>query len=303
MSAPLPYLGETLALGCAAAWGVSVILFKRSERASPWSINLFKNSAALVLLAGTLVAMGGRFPENRSLGDWARIIASGVLGLAVADTLFLEALRRLGAGMMAIIDCVYAPVVVLLSVVFLGESIRPGFVIGLVLVVAGLFAATTSGEGLREAAEVAKKQKAGVLIGITSILVMAIGVVLAKPVLDNSDLVETTTTRMAAGALSLAIYVAIVRKDRKEIFSVFKPQPVWSWLVPAMLLGTYVSMLLWLGGVKFTTTSTASVLNQLSVIFQLVLARVWLREPMSARKMIGGGASLAGAIVILLAAG
>ena len=61
-------------------------------------------------------------------------------------------------------------------------------------------------------------------------------------------------------------------------------------------------MLLWLGGVKYTSSSVAAMLNQLSVLFTLVLARVWLREPLSLRKMVGGGASLAGALIILLAA-
>ena len=294
-------LGEALSLGCAAAWGVSVILFKRSEEVSPQAMNLFKNGCAFVLLGVTLVATGGSIPTDRSPEDWVRIVVSGVLGLAVADTLFLEALRRLGAGMMAIIDCVYAPLVTLFSIVMLGEKLGPAFLVGAALVVGGLVAATTGGEGLRQAAAVAKKHLGGVLLGLGSIAIMAFAVVLAKPVLDRSSLVETTFTRMGAGAISLGLWVLVTRQDRGAIFRVFVPQPVWRRLVPAMFLGTYVSMLLWLGGVKYTSSSTASVLNQLSVVFTLVLARVWLKEPLSVRKMVGGGASLAGALVILLA--
>ena len=296
-------LGEVLSLGCAAAWGVSVILFKRSEEVSPWAMNLFKNGGAFVLLGLTLWASGGSLAVERSTADWVRIIVSGVLGLAVADILFLEALRRLGAGMWAIIDCSYAPLVALFSVLLLGEKLGTGFYLGAALVVGGLLAATTSGEGLREAVSVARAKLGGVLLGLAAVAIMALGVVIAKPVLDRSELVETTFTRMGAGALSLALYVLAARKDRRAIFRVFVPQPVWKRLMPAMLLGTYVSMLLWLGGVKYTSTSVASVLNQLSVLFTLVLARVWLNEPMSLRKMVGGGASLAGALVILLAPG
>ncbi|MBI5544217.1 MAG: DMT family transporter [Deltaproteobacteria bacterium] len=301
-------LGEALSLGCALAWGVSVILFKRSEKASPYAINLFKNSAAFLLLGLTLLGLtltgqAAGLPTERSPEDWVRVIVSGVVGLAVADTLFLEALRRLGAGMMAILDCVYAPLVAILSVLFLGEHLGPGFALGTALVVGGLLAATTTGEGLKAAAAVARTQFGSVLLGVSSIALMAVGVVIAKPVLDRSELVEVTFTRMGAGSLSLAIWVLLRRPDRSQIFSVFLPQPVWRQLVPAMLLGTYVSMLLWLGGVKYTSASTASVLNQLSVLFTLVLAKVVLREPMSVRRMVGGGCSLAGAVVILLAAG
>jgi drug/metabolite transporter (DMT)-like permease len=297
-----PVLGEALSLGCALAWGVSVPLFKRSEAVSPQAVNLFKNTSACVLLGLTLLVMGGSFPHDRSPADWVRIIVSGVLGLAVADTLFLEALRRLGAGMMAIVDCIYAPLVTLFSVVILGERLGVGFAIGGTLVVGGLFAATTGSQGLRDAASVARKQRGGVLLGVAAIVVMAVGIVIAKPVLDRSDLVETTLTRMAAGAISLGIWVAICR-DRADTFRVFVPQRVWRNLVPAAVLGTYVSMLLWLGGVKYTSSSTAAVLNQLSAVFTLILARFWLKEPMSLRRILGGSASIAGALVILIAAG
>ena len=294
-------LGEALSLGCALAWGVSVILFKRSEAVSAQAVNLFKNTSACLLLGLTLLAIGGGLPRDRSPEDWARILLSGVLGLAVADTLFLEALRRLGAGMMSIIDCVYAPLVALFSVFLLGEKLGPGFVVGAALVVGGLLAASSGSEAWKEAATLARTQLSSVLLGVTSIAIMALGIVIAKPVLDRSELVEATFTRMSAGALSLGIWVAL-RRDRAETFRVFLPQKVWRYLVPAAFLGTYVSMLLWLGGMKYTSASVASVLNQMSVIFTLILARVWLHEPLSVRRMVGGGASLAGALVILLAA-
>ena len=295
-------LGEVLSLGCAASWGVSVILFKRSEEVAPAAINLFKNGGAFVLLGATLVATGGSLATHRSAEDWVRIVASGVLGLAVADTLFLEALRRLGAGMMAIIDCIYAPLVTLFSVLLLGERLGAPFLVGVGLVAGGLVAATTTGEGLRQAATVARKQVGGVLLGVLSVAIMAIGVVLAKPVLDRADVIEVTFVRVGAGALSLGLWALMFRKDRGALFRVFVPQPVWTRLVPAMLLGTYVSMLLWLGGVKYTSSSTASVLNQLSVLVTLVLARVWLKEPIGLRKLLGGTAALAGALIVLIAA-
>ena len=295
-------LGEALSLGCALAWGVSVIFFKRSEAASAQAVNLFKNTTACVLLGATLLATGGHFPRDRSPEDWVRIIVSGVLGLAVADMLFLAALRRLGAGMMSIVDCTYAPFVVLFSVFLLGEKPGPSFVLGAALVVGGLFAASSGGgDTLRQAATLARTHLGSVMLGVASIAIMALGIVIAKPVLDRSSLVETTFTRMAAGAVSLAIFV-LLRRDRVETFRVFLPQKVWINLVPAAFLGTYVSMLLWLGGMKYTSASVASVLNQLSVVFTLILARVWLHEPLTTRRMIGGGASLAGAAVIWVGA-
>jgi len=294
-------LGEILALTCAAVWGVSVILFKRSEAVSPLAMNLFKNTIGGLLLGATLFATGGTVATDRSLEDWVRIVASGVLGLAVSDTLFLEALKRLGAGMIAILDCIYAPLVALLSVVLLGEKLGSSFVVGAALVVGGLLIATTTAEGLKSAASVTSKQLGDVLLGVAAIAVMAVAVVIVKPVVDRSELIEVTFTRVAIGAVAVGLSVLVFRKDRAEIFRVFVPQPTWRRLVPAAVLGTYVSMLLWLGGIKHTGAATASVLNQLSVLFTLVLARVWLKEPISRRKIAGGVASMAGAVIILVA--
>jgi drug/metabolite transporter (DMT)-like permease len=43
------------------------------------------------------------------------------LGIALADWLFFTALVRLGAELTAIVDCAYAPFVIGLSFLFLGE--------------------------------------------------------------------------------------------------------------------------------------------------------------------------------------
>jgi drug/metabolite transporter (DMT)-like permease len=60
-------------------------------------------------------------------------------------------------------------------------------------------------------------------------------------------------------------------------------------------------MLLWLGGFKWALASTASVLNQLSSVFTIVLARVFLAEPLSRRRAVGGAVAVAGALGVLWA--
>src|SRR5262245_9762522 len=112
-------LGESLALGAALVWSTSIILFKRSEAIRPLGMNLFKNVVGIALLGVTLLAMGRGLDTQRPAGDWIRLAVSGVLGIAVADTLVLTALRRLGPALLAIVDCVYAPTIVLVSVIFL----------------------------------------------------------------------------------------------------------------------------------------------------------------------------------------
>ncbi len=292
-------LGELCSLAAASIWSLSVVLFKRSERFSPQGMNLFKNSVALVLLLVTLPLAGEGIAWDRSGADWLRLAISGVLGIALADTLVFMALRRLGASLLAVVDCVYAPSIVALSVLVLHEPLAVGFVGGAVLVVGGVLVATT--DKLRRTgveAEAGRSIAGGVMLGIGGIVAMAVGVVLAKPVLERSGLVEVTTVRMVAGVTGQLAWMALVPSGR-DALEVFKPDRAWRTLVPASILGSYVSMLLWLGGFKWAPASVASVLNQMSTVFTIVLARLVLGEAISPRRAFGAAAAVAGAVWIV----
>jgi drug/metabolite transporter (DMT)-like permease len=65
-------------------------------------------------------------------------------------------------------------------------------------------------------------------------------------------------------------------------------------------LGSYVAMLLWLGGFKWASASIAAVLNQLSSIFTMILARVVLLEPVTPRRALGAAVAVGGAVLILV---
>lgn len=290
-------LGELCALLAPLAWAVAVILFKRSASAPPASLNLFKNALAIVLLSLTLLGLGEGLPADRPLADWARLAASGALGLAVADTLLFEGLRRIGAARLAVVDTAYAPTVVLLSALFLGETPRPAFLAGAAVVVAGVGLATVErgawdGVGGRD-------RVVGMLFAFGGILGTATGVVLAKPALEGSHLVEVTWTRLVVGVVVQAAWVTL-RGGWVEAAVAFRPSPLWRTLVPAAVFGTYLSLMLWLGGFKWAPASTAAVLNQMATVYILGLARLVLGETLRARQVVGALLASAGAGFIVI---
>ena len=143
MSPPVPYLGEILALSCAMIWALSVIFFKKSgETVHPLALNLFKDVLGAVLMVPTIWIAGQTWIPGTPTSDIALLLLSGALGIGIADTLFLMALNRLGAGLSAIIDCLYSPTVIALSVVWLGESLRLWQLSGVVLILSAVFIAT-----------------------------------------------------------------------------------------------------------------------------------------------------------------
>lgn len=290
-------LGEALALSAALVWSTSVVLFKRSEAISPQGMNLFKNVVAVLLLTATLPVLGVGLMQGRSAEDWWRLALSGVLGIAIADTLTFMALRRLGAGLLAVVDCAYAPTIVGLSVWWLGEPLGPRFGAGAALVVAGVLLA--SSERMPDRIPIPRRDLVmGIAMGVTGIVAMAIGIVLAKPALERGHLVEVTLVRIVAGVVAHLIWILLVPGQRGAL-AALKPSATWKTLLPASVLGSYVAMLLWLGGFKWALASTAAVLNQMSSVSTIVMARIVLGEPITARRGWGALAAIGGAILVL----
>lgn len=292
-------LGELCALGAAVVWAGSLILFKRTEGYTPLAQNLFKNVLSVALLVVTLPILGVQIAWDRSAGEWAALALSGLLGIAIADTLFLAALRRMGPGLYAIVECVYTPTVVLLSALYLSEPITPRFVAGGLLVVGGVALANLEPQVLESAIEAAarKERRLGVVYGLLGTFALAVGIVLAKPALVEGALPEVVMVRLVAGVVGLLV---VSLHDPRSAFLPFVPSRQWITLVPAAVLSSYVAMLLWLAGFKFAGVSVATVLNQTSTVWTLLFARVFLGEPLTPRRVLGALAAVAGVVWILI---
>jgi drug/metabolite transporter (DMT)-like permease len=69
-------------------------------------------------------------------------------------------------------------------------------------------------------------------------------------------------------------------------------------MVPGSVIGAYLAMVIWLGGMKYTQTSIAAALNQTSNIFVFILAAILLREPVTLIRVIAIILAFAGAFVV-----
>ncbi|HWQ10941.1 MAG TPA: DMT family transporter, partial [Holophaga sp.] len=95
-------LGKILALTCALLWAFAVILFKRAgDSIRPLALNWYKTALTSLVLSPFLFAHG---LDGFSRSDLVAVLTSGILGIALADTLFFIALDRLGASLAGIVD-------------------------------------------------------------------------------------------------------------------------------------------------------------------------------------------------------
>lgn len=273
----VPHLGEYLALASAVVWALAVILFRISGKTiSPFAINLFKNAVAMILFLPLLLLLHRPFFPAASAADYGLLLASGFLGIAVSDTLFLTALNLLGASLLAIVDCVYSPFIIVLSYFFLGERLNPWQFLG-VLLIAGAIA-VMAWKSARENGKLPPRDLyRGIALGVLAMLTVAIGIVMIKPMLAHTDVFWATAMRIAGGIGGLLLFLPFHPRRRAVLAPLFDLSQ-WKVLVPASVLGSFLSLLFWVAGMKFTLASIAAVLNQMNVIFVFILAAVFLGE-------------------------
>lgn len=294
----MPFLGESLSVGAALFWAIGVVLFKRSgERMPPVALNLFKNTVALALLLPTMALFGEAVaPPDRPLRDWLALLASGFVGIAVADTMFFFSLERLGAGLTAVVDTSYTPIMLLLSFAVLGEAIGWPVLLGAALIVTGLLVGSWEkpppGIGRRDIA-------VGAAVGILGIALMGFSVVMIKDLLNRTPELWATFVRILGGAVGLVPMVLLSRK-RRAYLAALAPSASWKFAVPAAVFGTYLALGLWIAGMKYAAVSVATLFNQLSTVFIFLLATLFLKEKLTWRRMTAIALSFGGAAVVVV---
>ncbi|RJP78889.1 MAG: DMT family transporter [Candidatus Zixiibacteriota bacterium] len=293
----MAYLGETYALITALIWGFAVILFKKSgETVHPISLNLFKNLLAIGLFLPTMMLMGEPLFRDAPRSDYYLLLASGILGIGISDTLFFQSLNLLGASLSAIVDCMYSPFIIALSILWLGESLTPLQVVGVIMIISAVLTATLE----RSGGTISRRNLFwGVVLGVLAMATMAVGIVGIKPLLERSPLLWALEWRLVGGVMVLVV-VLLLHPGRRAILGTLAPGRGWKYMLGGSFLGTYLALLLWLAGMKYADASIAAALNQSSNVFVFIFAAIFLKEVINTQRIIGIALGIGGVFVVMM---
>jgi len=295
MQSVFPFSGEVLSLLTAVVWALAVTLFKRSgETVHPLALNAFKNILAILLLIPTILLLGHKLFLQTSAEVYFLLLLSGVLGIGIGDTLFFQSLNKLGAGLTGIVVCMYSPFIITFSHIWLNESLTYLQIFGVLLII---FAVLFSTLHKTSRHTMPTRPLLGIVYGVLASAAMAGGVILMKPFLSTHPVIWVAEIRLLGGMIALAIIFLAYRGRRRILNSLFKAGHR-GYTLSGSFLGAYVSMLLWIGGMKYTQASIASALNQTSTLFIFIFAGLLLQEPINARRAIGIATAFIGAFVV-----
>jgi drug/metabolite transporter (DMT)-like permease len=250
-------MGELFALASAVVWAFAVILLRRSgETISPFALNLFRVGISCLLFVLLLPALGLPLLGDLAPGDLALLALSAAVGIALSDTLFHSCLNLVGAGITAIVDCLYSPLTALFGFWMLAERLGPAQFAGMALVI-------------------------------------------IKPVLGHAPLLQVVTVRQLC-ALACLLPVTLLSGSRRRVLGVFRPSRSWRFMLPGAFLGSFLALVLWVAGMKYSLVGVAAALNQTSTIFIILLATLFLKEPFTRRRLAATGLAVGGIALVML---
>ena len=294
-------IGEILSLGSAITWGISVSLFKIiGNTISPYILNPLKNTIGTFLFLITCIF----FADNSiiyhlNMTDSFMLVLSGIIGITIADVLFLKSLNILGTSKSAILNTIYSPVVIILAYFILGETLTLIHILGSVLILGSIFYLSldsnkNEGQNIND----------GLILGIIAYSLMAIGIVIIKPILTKfADSIDAQLWmilyRLIPGTLLSYITMSIMI-NKNDIKNQLSNKRLWPIILVGSFLGTYVGFAMWIVGMAKTTASIASILNQTSTIFIAFFGWLILKDKFTKKMLISFLIALIGAFIIII---
>tara|TARA_B100000035_G_scaffold294675_1_gene285129 strand:+ start:236 stop:1108 length:873 start_codon:yes stop_codon:yes gene_type:complete len=286
-------MGDLYAVITAVCWSSAVILFDISTKNfTAIQLNVLKNFIGVFGFILTIILFSIPSP-NFSQQDIFTLALSGFLGILIADGLFLESLRRLGSGISAVVSTIYTPTVFIIAFILFNETINLHSYIGGVIVLGGI---TIS---VFQPPKTIKKRDLyiGILFGIIANILTAYSVLIIKPIMKNNSVIYVALYRFSIGFI-FGILINILKSGIKQVIQKFKQGLTNQYVILGAFLGTYLSVIFWLAGYKYTLAGRAAIYNQLSTVFIIILARVFLKEPMTSKKIIGVSLAIFGAMIV-----
>ena len=192
-------IGVLAALAAALCWTVSSALWRQLPTSlTAAQLNLLKNWLALLLLLPALLAR----PWSYQPQALVLLGLSGVLGIALGDSLYFAALRRLGTRRTLTLDAGGPAVTAVAGLVWLAEVPTLQQWLGLALITAALVLVALQQPAVGGAPPPAA-QRLGVLLALGALLAGSGGALLARAALRDGalDPLQATLVRLLVAGL------------------------------------------------------------------------------------------------------
>ena len=271
-------------------WGANFSIVKVALRDFPEvAFNATRLAVATAVYLTVIVATPAR-ARVRALArtDWIELALLGSIGTFLYQFCFVSAVKRTSVGNGSLIIGISPIVIALMSAVVGHERIRPVRWLGIAVAMLGLYLVV--GRGV----DVTGQTWRGDALMIAGVLCWAVYSVASQGMLKRHSplIVIALTFSIGATLYVLAMTPMWIATDWHTI-SGFS----WLLMLASALLALNLSYWIWYTGLQRLGGSRTSVYSYLTPVVAMLVAALWLGEPVSANQIAGAGAIFAGLLI------
>ncbi len=271
-------------------WGSNFSIVKVALRDFPEiAFNAMRLLVATTVYVGVIMATPAR-AQLRTLSrrDWLEVLFLGSVGTFLYQFCFVSAVKRTSVGNGSLIIGMSPIVIALMSAVAGHERIRPVRWLGIAVAMFGLYLVV--GHGV----DVSSQTWRGDLLMIGGVICWSIYSVGSQGVLKrHSPLFVISLTFSIGATLYVVTMIPFLIPVDWGAISGFS----WMLMLTSALLSLNLSYWIWYTGLKRLGGSRTSVYSYLTPVVAMIVAALWLHEPISSNQMAGAGAIFAGLLI------
>jgi drug/metabolite transporter (DMT)-like permease len=289
-------LGEAASLAAAMIWACSLSIYSRyGRRVSSAGLNLYKNFVALTCLILTGLVMGFHLPEDGFL--IGAFVLSGLIGLALGDTLFFHGIKTIGVQRTSVIQCLAPPLAAIISWLVFGENLGRWEWLGL-LITTGALAWLIAGKNQNPSLTV-ELNWSGVGAALGAAVCQALAVIILRQSLQGVDVVTGTLLRVLPAILVLSV-TSFMRSGWEPMRMVFSPVRNGLILSLGAFMGTYLGLLLMSTGAKYAKAGVTAAISSTYPVWILPIAHFLLGERVSWKSVALTLLAVAGIAIMMI---
>ncbi len=293
-------LGEFAALLTAVFWTVCALYFESAtKRIGVKAVNMIRLCLGMIFLClYTYISRGMFFPFDATLEIWFWLSISGVIGLALGDQLLLVGFIKLGARISMLIMASVPPITALLGWIFLGETLSPLGLIGMVTTITGISLVVLE-RNPKEKQFKLTHSIAGILYALGGALGQSVGLILTKFGLGDYDPFQGTQIRVLAAIVGFSIFFFITR-SWSSLGSAFKDRRAMYFTSMGAIFGPFLGVSFSLLAIQYTTTGVASTIMAIVPVLIIPPAVIFFKEKITVKEVIGAVIAVLGVGLLFL---
>jgi len=295
-------IGELAALGAASSWAAAPILYRKALlNTKPTFANIVRCTTNAGVLVAVLVVLGkvGALTAL-PMGTLVLVIVSGVIGLGVADTLYMIGLKYVGVSRAVPLAATYPLFSIVWAIFLLGQPLSLADVLGAAVIIFGIWLLSREKSAENPGIK-GKLATIGIVVSLVTAVLWSVSITMMDVAVSSVTNFDANYAIIALRIASVAFFFMLLAPflDMERGFLKMKRSTVIGLCVGG-LVANGVGWLLMNYSFLNIPLTRATPISSTSPLFAAVAGFLLFREKMTTKAVLGAIAIVAGIALIFI---